>query len=91
MNEWRDRIDAAAAKEVIQVEGDAVVPVQTTSDKREYAAGTIRLKITKLREDFLESISETEPGASSLALRSSRPGLDRATGLRQGSLHELFQ
>ena len=39
--------------EFTQVEGDVVVPVDLVSDKREYAARTIRPKINKRRDRFL--------------------------------------
>ena len=39
--------------ELMQVEGDVVVPVDLASDKREYAARTIRPKINKHRDRFL--------------------------------------
>ena len=66
--QWRRHVAAHAAKQVIQVEGDTVVPVGAVSDKREYAARTIRPKIGKLREAHLQSIRETEPRKSSLPL-----------------------
>ncbi len=66
--QWRRRVAAHAGKQVIQVEGDAVVPVEAVSDKREYAARTIRPKIGKLREDYLQTVRETAPRKSSLPL-----------------------
>jgi deoxyribodipyrimidine photo-lyase len=42
---WRARVAGAAPCRVEQVEGDVVVPVETVTDKAEYAARTIRPKI----------------------------------------------
>jgi deoxyribodipyrimidine photo-lyase len=53
---WRERLAAAARCRVIQVEGDAVVPVECVSDKRESAARTIRPKIMRRRDDFLKPL-----------------------------------
>ena len=66
--QWRRRVADQSGKQVIQVEGDCVVPVETVSDKREYAARTLRPKINRLRDDYLQSISATEPRKSSLPL-----------------------
>ncbi len=66
--QWRRQVAAHAEKQFIQVEGDAVVPVEAVSNKREYAARTIRPKIGKLREAYLQEISETPPRKSSLPL-----------------------
>jgi deoxyribodipyrimidine photo-lyase len=65
---WRSQVAARAKKRVIQVEGDTVVPVKAVSDKREYAARTIRPKINKLQEDYFQALHETEPRKSSLPL-----------------------
>ena len=65
---WRRRVAAEAGKRVVQVEGDCVVPVEVASDKREYAARTLRPKINKLRKDFIKSLSEKTPRKSSLSL-----------------------
>jgi deoxyribodipyrimidine photo-lyase len=65
---WRRRVAAKAGKQVIQVEGDTVVPVEAVSDKREYAARTIRPKIDRLRRGYLHTFSETLPRKSSLPL-----------------------
>ena len=58
---WRA---AVAAKlegtcEFTQVEGEVVVPVDLASDKREYAARTIRPKINRHRDRFLTKLPAT--------------------------------
>lgn len=65
---WRRRVAAEAKKQVIQVEGDTVVPVETVSDKREFAARTIRPKLNRLKKDFLHGFRESRPRKSSLSL-----------------------
>lgn len=65
---WRKRVGKEASCSVVQVEGDLVVPVETASGKQEYAARTIRPKIERLRDDFLQDLSEQDPGKSSLRL-----------------------
>ena len=65
---WRRRVADKAPCRVVQIEGDVVVPIETASDKQEYAARTIRPKIERQRDDFLQDLSEQDPGKSSLRL-----------------------
>ena len=64
--EWR----AGAAKgvdcELTQVESGVVVPVETASDKREFAARTLRPKIHKLWEEYLVPLEPRELEKTSL-------------------------
>ncbi len=53
---------------VEQIETDVVVPVETVSDKREYAARTIRPKIHKKLDQFLVELSTTAVNNSSQAM-----------------------
>jgi deoxyribodipyrimidine photo-lyase len=57
--QWRDRLADEAGRRVVEVEGDVVVPVDVASDKREYAARTIRPKINKHRDRFLVELNTT--------------------------------
>ncbi len=50
---WRSRVAEAVPCRVVQVEGDVVVPVETVTDKAEYAARTIRPKIHEHLNRFL--------------------------------------
>jgi deoxyribodipyrimidine photo-lyase len=50
---WRAHVAEAAPCRVVQVEGDVVVPVETVTDKAEYAARTIRPKIQEHLDRFL--------------------------------------
>ena len=65
---WRRRVADQAGCQVIQVEGDVVVPVETVSDKAEYAARTIRPKIHRHWLHFLQEVSASEPPRSTLRL-----------------------
>ena len=58
---WRAGVAAELkdAVEFTQVEGDVVVPVDLASDKREYAARTLRPKILRHRDRFLTPLPET--------------------------------
>jgi len=49
---WRERVAREAGCEVVQVEGEAVVPVEAVSDHAEFAARTIRPKIHRLLDRF---------------------------------------
>jgi deoxyribodipyrimidine photo-lyase len=51
---------ARAPYRVVQVEGDVVVPVQTASPKHEYAARTLRPRISRLLPDYLVPLKERE-------------------------------
>lgn len=66
---WRNNVALNAGKRVVQVEGDVVVPVEAVSDKAEYAARTIRPKINRLREDYLDDPGSARPPRSTLPLR----------------------
>lgn len=57
---WREEIAKKLNIPFIQVETNIVVPVETASDKEEYAARTIRPKINKRRDEFLLPVPETK-------------------------------
>ncbi len=65
---WRDELADASSVRVTQVESDIVVPVQHVSDHAEFAARTIRPKITRLLGGYLKNVPEEQPGHSSLDL-----------------------
>ncbi len=50
---WRRRVAARARCRVVEVEADAVVPVETVSGKAEYAARTIRPRVLRHLDRFL--------------------------------------
>jgi deoxyribodipyrimidine photo-lyase len=67
--QWRKAAAREAGCKVLQVEGDVVVPVDRVSDKREYAARTLRPKIGRLLDSFLGDVSSRRPAQSSLRMR----------------------
>ncbi len=73
---WRRRVAREAACAVIQVESDAVVPVETASGKQEYAARTIRKKLMGQYEEFLEEPEAVQAKHSSLNLELSSLRID---------------
>lgn len=54
---WRDEVADSAKCQVIEVESDVVVPVEVASNKREFAARTIRPKIHKHLKHFLRPLA----------------------------------
>jgi len=68
MRKWRKELASRLSIPLIQVEDNAVVPVETASDKEEYAARTIRKKIHEHLPDFTESIHSLKPAKSTLQL-----------------------
>jgi len=56
---WRRRVADQADCEVARVEADAVVPVDQASDKREYAARTIRPRLHRLLDRHLLELRTT--------------------------------
>ena len=71
---WREKVADNAGCAVVQVETDVVVPVELASDKKEYAARTLRPKITEHLDDFLVELKLTPVGKSSLNMKAD--GLD---------------
>ena len=65
---WRKRVAEEAVCCVAQVESDVVVPVELVSDKKEYAARTIRPKIQKHLDDFLVELRTTSIGKNSKSM-----------------------
>ena len=57
---WREHVAAGAGCSVVQVESDVVVPVELASDKKEYAARTLRPKITRHLPRFLVDLPQAE-------------------------------
>ncbi|GJE26039.1 deoxyribodipyrimidine photo-lyase [Methylobacterium organophilum] len=53
---WYETIVNRAACRILQVEGDVVVPVETVSAKHEYAARTLRPKLQRLWDDYLDPV-----------------------------------
>ena len=66
---WRKAVAREAPCRVVRVEGDVVVPVDCVSQKREYAARTLRPKIGRLLESFLGDVTARRADKSSMRLR----------------------
>jgi deoxyribodipyrimidine photo-lyase len=66
---WYRLVACHAGRQVVQIEGDVVVPLERVSNKREFAARTIRPKISRLLESFLHTPCSQALNNSSLRLR----------------------
>jgi deoxyribodipyrimidine photo-lyase len=67
--QWRNHVAKNAPCAVLQVEADAVVPVETASPKEEYTAGTLRPKLLRILGDYLTPLKERPVRKDSLSLR----------------------
>jgi deoxyribodipyrimidine photo-lyase len=66
--QWRSRVAREGDGRVVQVESDAVIPVEVVSQKAEYAARTIRPKIHRNLETCLAELKPTRAKHHSLSL-----------------------
>lgn len=64
---WREDASKRMDCPLIQVESDVVVPVEEASPKEEYAAATLRPKISKKLKSFLVPLKEHDPAVASLS------------------------
>jgi deoxyribodipyrimidine photo-lyase len=62
--QWRARVAAEAARRVLQVEGDVVVPAELVSTKAEIGARTLRPKLLRVRDQFLHPLRGQHPAHS---------------------------
>ena len=69
---WYGEIEAGVDTRIVQVEGDVVVPVEVASGKHEYAARTLRPKLHKLWDPYIEPLAarRVRHRADGLGLRS---------------------
>ncbi len=65
---WRERVAAAVACSMVEVESDAVVPVRTASDREQYAARTLRPRIHEQLGRFLVPLEEATPQRDSIGM-----------------------
>ncbi|MBN2210639.1 MAG: deoxyribodipyrimidine photo-lyase [Sedimentisphaerales bacterium] len=72
--QWRNTVAMQLQCPFIQVETDAVVPIETASHKEEYAAATLRPKIHRLLNDYL--IPLRMPSVKKESLKLKLDGLD---------------
>ena len=73
---WREKVAKEITCPLIQVETDVVVPLDVVSDHTEFAARTLRPKITKQLEKYLRDLKETPLKHKSLSLELSALDLD---------------
>lgn len=71
---WRAAVAAGAPCPVIEVEGDAVVPVELAYDRAAWSAAVLRRRIVPLVDRFLRPLAEGAPCRPSLGL--DIPGVD---------------
>ncbi len=81
---WRRFLAERAPCPVIQVESDVVVPVETASKKEEYAASTLRPKISRLLPYFLRPVEETLLKRTSLGMDLETMDATDAEGVLEG-------
>lgn len=69
---WYAEIAEGVETRIVQVEGDVVVPVETASPKHEHAARTLRPKLHRVWDQFLEPLTarRVKHRADGLKLRS---------------------
>lgn len=73
---WYHNVSQSISCQLIQVESDVLVPIEVTSDKQEYAAATIRRKITKHFDEFRQGITLSSVNKESLSIILGGPLLD---------------
>ena len=66
--QWRDRVAKSLTCPMVEVESDAVVPVETASDHEEYAARTLRPKVTRALAQFLVPLAPRRLKRDSMGL-----------------------
>jgi len=65
---WRQRLAETLQRRLMQVEGDVVVPVETASPKHEYAARTLRPRLHRVWDEFLQDLAPRTPSRSAHAV-----------------------
>jgi len=78
---WRAAAAGALDCPLIQVESEAVVPVETASPKEEWAAASFRPKIRKQLAEYLVPLRERKPLQDSLGLEFESLDLEDTNGL----------
>lgn len=65
---WRSYVAAHSPVRVMEVETDAIVPVEVASDKEAFAARTLRPRITRVLEEYLRPLPMEDVAVPSLNL-----------------------
>ena len=79
--QWREALARGTDCPVLAVEGDVVVPVAVTSTKAEYAARTIRPKVNRHLDDYLQPCPRYRPKHDSRNLPVEGLSLDHLDAL----------
>jgi deoxyribodipyrimidine photo-lyase len=80
---WREKAAKEMPCKLIQIETDVVVPVDSVSDHAEFAARTIRPKITKQFDKFIQPLEKVPVKKKSLDLDMSGLDLSDVTKLAE--------
>jgi deoxyribodipyrimidine photo-lyase len=78
---WRERAAQQLSCRLVQVESDVVVPVETVSEREQYAAYTIRPRIHEHLDAFLVPLEETPLQRDSLDLEIGHTDIDDVGGV----------
>ncbi len=80
--QWRREVAQGAARRVLMVEGDVVVPTALVSGKTEIGARSLRPKISRLRDAFLAPLRRLRPRITAQRLSlTSDVSLDDVSGI----------
>jgi deoxyribodipyrimidine photo-lyase len=71
--QWRTEVARSSPVRVIQVESDVVVPAEVASDKEEFAARTLRPRIARVLEQYLQPLPLQDVAVPSLHLLPADP------------------
>lgn len=82
--QWKKEVADSATCPVVEVESDAVVPVSCASNKREYAARTIRPKIERLLDRYLTGLVPTPVAVAFPTSLLPQDRLDPTKGIPKG-------
>ncbi len=81
---WRKEVSEIARCPVVQVETDVVIPLEEVSDKAEYAAYTIRPKISRRLDQYLIPVDEVEVKHPSLRISIEGAELENTKNTLRG-------
>ncbi len=81
--DWRRKVAQQAGCQVIQVETDVVVPVETAAAKEQYSAAVLRPKIMRQLPYYLYPLKEIQPKKDALGLRINGEDTGDIAGLLQ--------
>lgn len=80
---WRSELAKALDCPLIQVESDLIVPVEAASEKREYAARTIRSQLQERYNKYLEEPARLMPPKNSIYLNVTGEQISSVSGFME--------